>query len=193
MRAVWPGADDQHALLEMRIVREAVEGEPPGQHGHDEHAERGDEGARVEHQRREDDAGEREDDRRGARRLEQTDDQLAVRVDDREVVEIVVVEAQLAQRGDGGDLPQRRGAVEAAVDARRQRHRPRDQHDLEAEDRQAANRYVPIEDLHGSLEAGWDWWSNESAQSLAMSSMARRLVPIVLLLSRVVQDDAEQA
>ena len=49
-----------------------------------------------------------------------------------------------------------RRAAEAAVEAGGQRHRPRDQHDLEAEDRQAPHRYVPIEDLHlvGSLECG---------------------------------------
>ena len=47
-----------------------------------------------------------EHDRRRARRLEQPHDQLAVRVDDGQVVEIVVVEAQLAQRGDDGDLPE---------------------------------------------------------------------------------------
>ena len=52
------GADDQHPLLEVRVVREMVEGQPPRQHRDEEHAERGDEDARAEHQRRKRDAGE---------------------------------------------------------------------------------------------------------------------------------------
>ena len=58
-------------------MREVIERQPPGQHRDDEHAERGDERARVENQRGKHEAGGRQHDRRGAGGLQQADDQLA--------------------------------------------------------------------------------------------------------------------
>jgi hypothetical protein len=95
------------------------------------------------------------------RGLQHAHEQLALRVDEREVVEIVVVEAQLTQRRDQRDLPQHRaGGVrsvggEGAVQTCRQGHRPRDEDHLESEDRQSSHRNVAVEQLHvRSAESG---------------------------------------
>ena len=154
------GAEDQHALFEMRIVGEMVEGDAPRQHRDHEHAQRGHERAGIEDQRGNRDARCRQDNRRRARGLQQTDDELTVRVDDVQVVEIVVIETQLAQRCDERDLPQHRdqvvlsiGRVERSVKVRRQRHRPRDEDHLEAEHRQAPDGDITIEDAQSG-----PWW-----------------------------------
>ena len=137
------GAEDQHTFIEMGIVGDMVEGDAPRQHRDDEHAQGGDERPGIENQRRRGDARRGQDDRGGAGRLQQADHQLAVRMDDVQVVEVVVVETQLAQRRDQRDLPEHRAdgvwsvGRERAVQARRQRHRPRDEHHLEGEDRQS--------------------------------------------------------
>ena len=70
-------------------------------------------------------------------------------MDEREVVEVVVVEAELAERRHEDDLPQRaHGHVERAVNLRRDEDRPRDQHRFEAEDRQPPCRHLTVEHLH---------------------------------------------
>ena len=87
--------------------------------------------------------------RRRAARLQQPDEQLAARVDDRQVVEIVVVERQLAERGDEQRPSRsRRGRVDAAVQVHGVAASTRDEHQLEREDRQAPGRDVAVEDLH---------------------------------------------
>ena len=107
------GADDEDALLHLERAGEAVEEQAPAEDADQEHEERRDEDAVADHQRRDREVERREDDRGGADRLQQADDQLAVRVDEREVVEVVVVEAQLADDRDQRDLPE--AAADTAV------------------------------------------------------------------------------
>ena len=97
-----------------------------------------------------DEVERRQHDRRGADRLEQPDDELAVGVHEREVVEVVVVEAELADDGHERDLPEARrpdracpGASPRAPPIRRSGS------SSAAEDREAARRDVPVEQLHG--------------------------------------------
>ena len=68
----------------------------------------------------------------------------------REVVEVVVVETELAECRDQHDLPDAAHRIfERSVHLRRQQDRSRDQHCLEAEDSEAASRNVTVEHLHG--------------------------------------------
>ncbi len=131
----------------MRIAGEIVERHSPGDDRDHEDPERSDERARVENQRRCGERHNREHDRRGASGLEQADHELAVGCDDGQIVEVVIVEAQLTERGDDRDLPQRRVGG-AAVQAGRKRHRPRDENHLEPKNGQPPDRYIPIEHLH---------------------------------------------
>src|SRR5262249_4096570 len=78
-----------------------------------------------------------------------TNEELGPRVDDGEVIEIVVVEAQLADRRDQDDLPEPADCVvQRAVNVRGREERPRDEQRFESEDRQASSRDLPVEHLH---------------------------------------------
>jgi hypothetical protein len=141
------GADHQDALLHLERAAQVIEEQAPAENGHQEHEQRRHEDAVADHQRRDDEIQRREHDRGGAHRLQQPDDQLAVRVDQGEVVEVVVVEAELADDGDQDDLPQA-PADRAPLKGGRQRHRPEDQQQFGAEHGEAAGRDVPIKELH---------------------------------------------
>ena len=108
-----PGADHEDPLLQLERAGQLVEQQPPAENPDDEDEQRRDEDAVADHQRRHREVERGEDDRRGADRLQQPDDQLAVRVDQRQVVEVVVVEAQLADDRDQADLPQVGGQIGA--------------------------------------------------------------------------------
>jgi hypothetical protein len=142
-----PGADDEQALLQARDPCARQEDQPPRENGCDEQDDRRHERAAPEYQRRGQEEQDGEDDRRGPARLQQAHEQLAPRIDGREVVEVVVVEAQLAERRDEGDLPDRLAAA-VAVQVHRERQGPRDQQDLEPERRQSPRRDLAVEDQH---------------------------------------------
>ena len=148
----FAGADKQDALLiELEGARDAVEGEPPAEDGDEKDEQRRDEGAVPDHQLRHREIERREQDRCGPHGLEQPDYQFAVRVDQRQVVEVVVIQTQLADQRDHQHLPQVAGEIRRALESRRERHRPEDQQQFAAEHRQAARRDVPVEQLHRRL------------------------------------------
>ena len=97
----------------LQRAGELVEEQPPAEDADQEHEQRRDEDAVADHQRRHREVERREDDRGRADRLQQPDDQLAVRVNQREVVEVVVVEAQLADDRHQRDLPEVAGEIGA--------------------------------------------------------------------------------
>ena len=92
--------------------------------------------------------GSGKQDGRGAGPLQQPHDQLAPRLDDRQVVQVVVVEAELAECRHDHEPPQKRPRAADAVQLPGQRDRTGDEHDLEGKYRQAARRDVAVEDLH---------------------------------------------
>ena len=139
------GADEQDAFLELQRAGELVEQQAPRQNGQEEHEERRHEDAVANHEggRREIEAGQH--DRRGPHRLQQADDELTVRVDERQVVEVVVVQAQLTHDGDERDLPEARPEVGRLLEARGERHGAEYEQKLAPEHRQATCRHVAVE------------------------------------------------
>ena len=132
----------------MRGARQTVECKPPGQHGDDEQAQRRHERPRIEGDRRNRHPGNGNEDGRGTRSLQEPHDQLPPRLDDREVVQIVVIEGELAECRHDHEPPQKRPRAADAVDLPGQGDRTGDQHDLEGKDGQAASRDVAVENLH---------------------------------------------
>jgi hypothetical protein len=143
------GADDQDPLFELARVRQPVEEQPPGDDRDQEDDERRDEDSVADGDGRDEQVEQRHQNRRRAAGLQEADEQLTARMDDCEVVEVVVVEAELTQAGDQRDLPHVvRHVRPGPMCARGDRHGPEDQQDLAAEDRQTARRHIPVEQLH---------------------------------------------
>ena len=143
------GADKQQPLLELQRSGDAVEGQAPAENRDQEDEQRRDEDAVPDHQVGVDEVERREHDRRGPRGLQQADDQLAAGVDDGQIIEVVVVQAELADQRDEHDLPEVGGQVGRVLEQGGERDRSKDQQQLGGEHRQAARRYVSVEELHG--------------------------------------------
>jgi hypothetical protein len=124
-----------------------IEQQAPAENSDQEDEERGDEDAVADHQRRDGEVERPQDDRGRTGRLQQPDDELAVRVNEREIVEIVVIEAELTDDGHQNDLPEIAGQL-SSLKACGQRHRSEDQQQLAGEDGEAAGGDVAIEELH---------------------------------------------
>ena len=143
------GTHDKDVLFEMRIAREAFEREPPERNSDKQQPEGGQENAAADDHGRHQNRDNSQCDRGGAGGLQHADEQLGPRVHDRQVVQIVVIEAELAHRGDQHDLPQAaHRVVQRAVHLRRHEERSRDQHRFESEGRQSPCGDLTVEHLH---------------------------------------------
>ncbi len=145
------GADDQDPLFEVARVGNAVEHDAPGEHRDEEQAEGRDDDAAAQVEGRHGDVQAREDDGRGAGRLQEPDDEFATRLHQRQVVEVVVVQGELAHHCREACLPQHGGRVgRGVVQAHGSGDRAEDQQDLARECRHAARRDRPLEQCHPS-------------------------------------------
>ena len=141
------GADDQHLVDQQRGAADLREQGAPGRDGHQQDGQRLHERQALHRDRRHRQVEDAEDDRGGAGRLDKANEQFAPGLDERQIVDVVVVQAQLAQRRRRDDLPRPRAGPPVQMD--RDHHRGADHHHLHREEDQLVGRDVALEQLHG--------------------------------------------
>ena len=150
-------ADDQDPFAEGLQRRHAIEDETPQEHAQEEDAGCGQEGTVRNGKTRQHQVEQRDENGRRADGLQHPDDDFAARAHNRQVIQVVVVEAQEAQDRHDSPLARRRDQIVGRpVYVRDKCRRSENHQQLAGEDGQVSLRNVPIEHTHGreSYSAG---------------------------------------